>query len=59
MQLYEHQKNPNSKFCPRMDAIKHLNTLIEELQKKQHAIVLLLDADQSFDKCFNMSTNIQ
>ncbi len=32
-------------FCPRQDAIKHLNDKIKELQQKQHGIVLMLDAN--------------
>jgi hypothetical protein len=40
---------PSHQFCPRMDAIRCLNDVILELQQKQHAIVLLLDANQSYD----------
>jgi hypothetical protein len=43
----------NKSFCPRKDAICHLNTKISELQKAGHAIVLMLDANQSLQDCYS------
>jgi hypothetical protein len=42
-------------FCPRTNAIKRLNSTIHNLQKKDHAVILMLGANQSFDECFNSS----
>jgi hypothetical protein len=33
--------------CPRKEAIKALGQIIEDLQKKQHSIILLIDANQT------------
>jgi hypothetical protein len=35
-----------------MDAIQRLNDLIKDLQIKYHAIILLLDANQTYKECF-------
>ena len=48
---YDHQE-----FLSQKDAIKHLNQLITELQQQNHAVVLMLDANQSYDNCFSGDT---
>lgn len=50
--LYESQcirqgKCPSSSFSPRTTAIQSLNKIIEKFQKEHHAIILLIDANQS------------
>jgi hypothetical protein len=42
----------SSKSCPRIDAIKRLNDKKMELQNKNHAVVLMLDANQSLSDCY-------
>jgi hypothetical protein len=54
--LYEKEmlmkgKLPNDKFCPRANAIKNLNSIIHQLQQQHHAIILMLDANQSSAEC--------
>lgn len=41
-------------FCPRIHAIKLLNQTIMELQQKQHAIILMLDANQSLTETLSI-----
>ncbi len=58
MMLYEQKMNkkgiiPPQSFCPRSNAIQCLKQLMEELQKQQHAIILMLDANQSIQDCYN------
>jgi hypothetical protein len=48
---YGHQE-----FLSQKDAIKPLNQLITELQQQNHAVVLMLDANQSYDNCFSGDT---
>jgi len=48
----KHKKGASSSFCPQQNAIKHLNEMIMKLQPKQHAIVLMLDANQTLSECF-------
>jgi hypothetical protein len=43
---------PKDSFCPRANSIKKLNKIMQELQQKKHAIVLMLDANQSLSECF-------
>jgi hypothetical protein len=38
-------------FCPRIDAINRLNKKIQELQDDGHAIILMIDANQSLADC--------
>jgi hypothetical protein len=45
-------KEPKNNFCPRVNAIKNLNKVISEFQNKQHAVILMLDANQSLSECF-------
>jgi len=45
-------------YCPRTDAIKRLNTLIQDLQTKNQAIILMVDANQSLAEC-SISTGIK
>jgi hypothetical protein len=42
---------PSKKFCPRINAILQLNNIIKNLQQQNHAIILMLDANQSFLEC--------
>jgi len=56
--LYESQcirqgKCPSSSFSPRTTAIQSLNKIIEKFQKEHHAIILLIDANQSLQECHN------
>jgi hypothetical protein len=46
-------KLPNKKFCPRNNAIKNLNLLITQLQQQHHAIILMINANQSLSECFS------
>ncbi len=39
-------------YCPRKEAIIHLDSLIHSLQKQNHAIILMLDANQTHWECF-------
>jgi len=45
-------KVPKNSFCPRVNAIKNLNKVISEFKNKQHAVILMLDANQSLSECF-------
>jgi hypothetical protein len=45
---------PNS--VPEKDAIVRLDSLIHLLQQQQHAIVLMLDANQTSQECFSNNT---
>jgi hypothetical protein len=50
-----HSHSPNNigyKFYPRQDAIHRLNNKIEEFQKANHAIILMIDANQTVDECY-------
>jgi len=49
-------KSPDPKFCPRKDAILRLDYLIQSLQQQQHAIVLMLDANQTSQECYINNT---
>ncbi len=49
---------PNYKFCPRKDPIRRLNLAVKELQDKQHAVILMLDANQSGLECMK-GTEVQ
>ncbi|MFN9982340.1 MAG: hypothetical protein ACK53Y_20600, partial [bacterium] len=49
---------PDKKYCPRKHAIQRLDTLILSLQKENHAIVLMLDANQTPSECWS-SSNIK
>jgi hypothetical protein len=44
-------KLPNNKSCPRANAIKNLNSIIQQLQQQHHAIILIIDANQSSSEC--------
>jgi hypothetical protein len=44
---------PSSSFCPRSHSMKNLNKIIEHFQKEKHAVVLMLDANQSQQDCYN------
>jgi hypothetical protein len=46
---------PRKDFCPRVHTIKRLDKLIESLQKQQHAIILMLDANQTHQECVTKS----
>lgn len=37
--------------CPRIDAIKWLNNIIASLQEQNHAVILMIDANQSLLDC--------
>ncbi len=39
--------------CPRKEAIKALGKIFEKLQFKNHAIILVVDANQTPAECFN------
>jgi len=59
--LYEKESlkagvTPSNKFCPRANAIQKLNGIIQHLQQQQHAIIVMLDANQSFSECFKGQT---
>jgi hypothetical protein len=45
------ENNPAMTKCPRKEAIRALSTLIDELQEKDHAIILALDANQTPGEC--------
>jgi len=47
---------PSQKFCPRTNAIIQLNDIIKELQQQIHAIILMLDANQSLLECHKGKT---
>jgi hypothetical protein len=42
---------PSKCFCPRTDTIWRLDTVIQELQQQNHAIILMIDANQSYFEC--------
>jgi hypothetical protein len=42
---------PKTTFCPRKEAIKALSTLITDLQEQNHAIILMVDANQTSKEC--------
>jgi hypothetical protein len=44
---------PPSTLCPRKEAIKALSLIIGELQSKDHAIKLTIDANQTSAECHN------
>jgi len=46
---------PSNKFCPRVHAIQQLNQIIHQLQQQKHAIILMLDANQSLVDCYTGS----
>jgi hypothetical protein len=50
-QALQAKREPPRFFCPRTDAIKCLNKKIKELQDKGHAIILMIDANQSLADC--------
>jgi hypothetical protein len=39
-----------------MDAIRRLVSIIRDLQKQNHAIVLMLDANQTLKECYKGSS---
>jgi hypothetical protein len=39
-----------------MNAIEKLNGIIQKLQKQHHAIVLMLDTNQSLSDCYKGNT---
>jgi hypothetical protein len=43
----ENNKSPTANKCPRKEAIKALGNIIGELQEHGHAIVLMIDANQT------------
>jgi hypothetical protein len=47
---------PRKDFCPRVHTIKRLDKLIKSLQKQQHAIILILDANQTHQECVTKSS---
>ena len=51
-QCVKKQWVPKKDFCPRIAAIKHLKEIIRSLQTCNHAIILMIDANQSHDDCF-------
>jgi hypothetical protein len=58
-QVTLHEKNsiksgllPSKSFCPRIHAIRQLNNIIHNLQQQQHAILLMLDANQTVSECY-------
>jgi len=57
--LYEQQclssKQIPKPFCPRQDEIKRLNREIMALQKQKHAIILMINANQTFLECYKDS----
>jgi hypothetical protein len=40
-------------FCPRINAIKLLDFLIQSLQKQGHAIILVVDVNQTRKECYS------
>ena len=57
MTIHEHNnlKHPNDlrrPFSPRTDTIHRLNILIQQLQAQHYAIVLTIDANQSYAECY-------
>jgi len=46
---------PSAKFCQCNNAMICLNTIIQTLQKQHHAIILMLDANQSSQECLKGS----
>jgi hypothetical protein len=45
------KQTPSRFYCPRTDAIKHLNKKIKDLQEEGHAIILMIDTNQSLAQC--------
>jgi hypothetical protein len=43
---------PSKTFCPRRNAIQRLNSIIQKLQQQHHAIILMLDENQSLSDCY-------
>lgn len=43
---------PNKSCCPRTNAIKLLYDVIEDLQQKNRAIILVVDANQTLKECY-------
>jgi hypothetical protein len=48
-------KLPSASTCPRKEAIKALSSLISDLQQRDHAIILAIDANQTVLECKNSS----
>jgi len=44
---------PDKKYCPRKHAIQRLDDLISSLQPERHAIILMLDANQTPKECYS------
>ncbi len=40
-------------FCPRVNVIKNLNQIILDLQKKNHAIILMVYTNQTPNECYH------
>ncbi len=55
MELEAKKKRIKSRanYCPRKDAIKELSNLIASLQEQEHAIILMIDANQASIECVN------
>jgi hypothetical protein len=51
-------KRPLNTFCPRKNAIMTLHSYITSLQQLQHAIVLMIDANQASKDCYT-STDVR
>jgi hypothetical protein len=47
------KRAPTSSFCPRKAAIKELSNTIASLQEQDHAIILMIDANQTSKECFS------
>lgn len=45
-------KPMNSTFCPRKAAIKALSDVLTSLQEQNHAIILMVDANQTHQECY-------
>lgn len=48
--------SPNKKICPRKEAMLRLDSVIHLLQAQNHAIILMLDANQAHQDCFLKSS---
>jgi hypothetical protein len=61
LQSKQQGKLPSGKYCLRANAIQRLNIVIQELQQKGHAIILMLDANQASSECYRnaLVKNIQ
>lgn len=58
--IYEHQcllqnQKPDNTYCPWKHALQQLDELIMSFQKKQHAVGLMMDANQTPSESFSSS----